>query len=122
MEESLSFSQPPELTVFAVITNSALPGPALCSTSACQGSGAALKLESFNAKKKEEGEKAFVKTRVFDDDDDVINVNNSHASTAESSAGRAECCQRRCELRTSYSTSEACLILTLDLMFSRHES
>lgn len=87
---------------------------------ACQESGSPKK-----EKEKKNGEKALCEnTYVFDDgdDDDVINVNNSRASTAESSVGRAESCRRRCELGTGYSTSEACLIPALDLIFSRHES
>lgn len=125
IEESLSCSQllRPELTVYAVITHLALPGPALCSPSASHRSGTIRKLESsFMQRKKKKA--VCGNTCVFDDDDDddVINVNNRHASTAESGAGRAEGFRRRCELRRGYSTSEACLVPALDLIFSRHES
>lgn len=83
-------------------------------------------LESFFLPKKERKnrKKRCVKTHVYgDEDDDVINANNSRASTVKSGAGRADrACGRRCELRRGYCTAGACFIPALDLIFSQHES
>lgn len=76
-------------------------------------------------KERKNRKKCCVKTHVYgdNDDDDVINANNSRASTVESGAGRADrACSRRCELRRAYCTAGACFIQALDLIFSRHEN